>query len=188
MTKVFSDYEIDAMSIKLDSEESFSSANCVGSVEEELETKVITKKCRGEVVKTRVRGTGNGTLKISMHIPYSIFTSAYGMDLEGLITGVKAYGKNSVHKVMAIVMHIKDEDGNEKCRAYPNAIIQTGVSRKTENGAEEVAEIELEVSLMPDDYGNCMYEGLASELPDTGTITADTWMTAFTSEAMQAGA
>ena len=183
MGKVFSEYELRKMGIKFTSGEAYQSADCVGSCEEELESKVITKKCRGNVVKTTVKGTGSGTLNISMHMPYEIYTQAYGMNLDTLIDGVKAYGQNSRHEAFSIVQDVFDEDGNEKFKAYPNCIIQTGVVRKIENGAEEVAEIEMEVSVMPDEYGNGMYEALASELADETAKT--TWMTAFTPEMVQ---
>jgi hypothetical protein len=111
-------------------------------------------------------------------MPYEIYTQAYGMDLDTLIEGVKAYGQNSRHEAFAIVQDVFDEDGVEKFKAYPNCIIQTGVARKIENGAEEVAEIEMEVSIMPDEYGNGVYEALASELTDETAKT--NWMTAFT--------
>ena len=75
------------------------------------------------------------------------------------------------------IVHVFDEDGVEKFKAYPKCIIETGVARKIENGAEEVAEIELEVSLMPDEFGNCVYEALAEELTDETVKTK--WMTAF---------
>ena len=180
---VFSEYELREMGVKFDGSEEYIAANCVGSCEEELNVKVISKSCRGVVFKTTVKGDGTGTLKLSMHLPYEIFVQAYGMKLESLIEGVKAYGTNSRHKAFAITQHVYDEDGVEKYKAYPNCIIQTGVSRKIENGAEEVAEVELEVNLMPDEYGNCMYEALATE------VTAVTnWMTSFTPSMVQANA
>lgn len=174
---VFSEYELREMGIKFKDSESYISADCVGSCEEELESKVITKKCRGVVVKTTVKGTGNGTLSISMHMPQEIYEQAYGMKLDSLIKGVTAYGQNSRHEAFAIVQHVFDEDGNEKFKAYPNCIIQTGVSRKIENGAEEVAEVELEVSVMPDEHGNGMYEAIASALDDETVKT--NWMKQF---------
>jgi len=183
MNGVFSEYELRKMGIKFKTGEAYLSADCVGSCEEELETKVITKKCRGNVVKTTVKGTGNGTLNISMHMPYEIYTQAYGMNLDTLIEGVKAYGQNSRHEAFSIVQDVFDEDGNEKFKAYPNCIIQTGVVRKIENGAEEVAEVEMEISVMPDEYGNGMYEAPASDLVDE--TAKSTWMTAFTPEMVQ---
>ena len=180
----FSEFELDQFGIKVAGEEQFTRADAVGSCEETLNTKVVTKKSRGVVVKKRVRPDGTGSLKLSMHMPYEIFASIYGLQTEGLIDGVKAYGTSGRHPTMAITVRILDEDDVIKYKAYPNCILESGISRKVENGGEEVAEIELEVSLMPDEYGNCMYEALATELPEDGELTLNTWMTNWSSEAM----
>lgn len=174
---VFSDYELRAMGIKFKSGEAYKTASCVGTCEEEMNSKIISKKCRGVVVKKTVRGTGEGKLKLTMHMPWDIYTQAYGMDLDTLVEGVKAYGQNSMHEGFSVVQDVFDEDGEEKFKAYPNCIIETGVVRKIENGAEEVAEIEMEVAVMPDEFGNGVYEALASELKDE--TAKSTWMTAF---------
>lgn len=174
---VFSEYELREMGIKFESEQTYATANCVGSCEEEMDSKVISKSCRGVVVKKVVKGTGTGKLSLSMHMPLEIYDQAYGMKLDSLIEGVRAYGQNSVHGKFAITQHVYDEDGVEKFKAYPNCVIESGKTSKIENGAEEVAEIELEVSIMPDEYGNGMYEALASELGSSSLKT--TWMTAF---------
>ncbi len=176
---VFSEYEIRKMGIKVKGaeDEQYRSADCVGTSEEEMETRVITKKCRGLVVKRRVTGTGNGKLKISMHMPLDIYHDIFGMHAEGLLDGVYAYGQNSVHPEFSITQDVFDEDGNEKFKAYPNCIMESGVARSVENGAEEVAEAELEISVMPDEEGNGLYEALASELTDE--TAKKTWMTAF---------
>lgn len=180
---VFSDFELKEMGIKFKSAAEYKTASCVGSCEEEMESKVITKSCRGVVVKKVVKGTGNGTLKISMHCPYDVYTQAYGMELDTLIEGVKAYGQNSTHEAFSIVQRVLDEDAVEKFKAYPNCIIESGVARKIENGAEEVAEIELEISTMPDEYGNGMYEALATEITED---VKSKWLTAFEPSIVQA--
>lgn len=174
---VFSEYEVREQAIKFKSGTEYVGANCVGSSEEEMNAKVITKSCRGVVSKKVVKGDGTGALKLSLHIPYAVYVQAYGMELDSLIEGVKAYGQNSVHESFAIVQHVFDEDGVEMYKAYPNCIIEAGKTAKTENGAEEVAEIELEISLMPDEFGNGMYQALAADLADETVKTK--WMTAF---------
>ncbi|MBR5879007.1 MAG: hypothetical protein IKY91_05595 [Akkermansia sp.] len=183
MSAVFSDFELDQMGLKFADKDAYVPVNCVGSCEETMETKVISKKCRGVVAKTRTKGTGAGSLKLTAHVPYDVYTEAYGMDLDTLKEGVKAYGQNSRHKEFGLVMHIMDEDGNEKLKAFPKCIMTNGVTRKIENGAEEVAELELELSVMPDEFGNGLYEALVSELTDETAKT--TWMTAFTPELVQ---
>lgn len=176
MTGVFSKFELRELGIKTKGSDAYKAANCVGSAEEEMETKIVTKSCRGAVEKKTVRGTGNGTVNLSLHMPYEIYTDVFGMDLDTLIEGVKAYGRNSIHKTFGMVEHVYDEDGVEMYRAYPNCIIENGVATKIENGAEEVAEIELTVSVMPDDYGNGVYEAMADKLAEDKKTA---WMTAF---------
>lgn len=173
---VFSDFEIDKMSVKFTDADAALSMNCVGSVEEELTAKEITKKCRGVIIKDIVKGTGEGTLTISAHVPYDLFVKAFGMETEVLKAGVYAYGSNSRHKAFCLTMHVVDEDGAEKYKAYPNCIFKARPTLSTENGAEEVAEVEAEIAVMPDDNGFGMYEALAEGL-DQAVKTG--WMENF---------
>lgn len=179
---VFSDFEIDAMNVKFKSATEVVAMNCIGSVEEEMTAKVITKKCRGVVIKNIVKGTGEGTLTISAHVPYEVFKDAFGMELETLKTGVQAYGSNSRHEEFCLTLHVKDEDGEEKYKAYPRCICNARPTISVENGAEEVAEVEMEIAVMPDEYGNGMYEALADGLDET--IATD-WMSKFTPALVQ---
>lgn len=185
MSVVFSEFEIESMGLKFAGDPTYSIMDCIGSAEEELTTKTITKKSRGTVVKTVVKGTGEGSIKVSAHVPMDIYEKAHGMQLDGLVAGVKAYGRNSVHSAFSLTVKVKDEDGNIKYKAYPSCIIKSGLTKKTENGAEEVAEIELEISVMPDEEGNAIYESLATALTEP---LATTWMTAFTPALVQVSA
>lgn len=177
---VFSEYEVRQVGFKFEGEEDFIVAECVGSCEETMNTRVITKKCRGIVKKKVVKPDGTGTLKFSMHMPWDVYVKAFGMEDETVKDGVKTYGMNSTHQKFCIVEQVFDEDDNEKLKAYPVCVVETGKTTKTENGAEEVAEVELEVAVSPDDYGNGVYEALVSELADQ--TVKSSWMTAFTPE------
>ena len=180
---VFSDYEVDEIGFKFEDETSYQSAKCVGASEEEMDVKVITKSCRGVVSKEKVKPTGRGNVKLTLHIPKAIYDMMFGMTLDSLIEGVKGYGRNSVHKSFCMVQHVTDEDGVEKLKAYPNCVVKSGKTSKIENGAEEVAQVELEVSVSPDEYGQGVYEALYEEVDEA---VASTWMTAFTPDLVQA--
>lgn len=184
VSKVFSEYELRRMGIKFPEDTEYRPADCVGSCEEEMETRMVTKKCRGIVSKIRVRGSGNGTLNITMHVPKDIYDAMYGMKMDSLLEGVRAYGQNSVHPEFSITQEVLDEDANIKFKAYPRCIMQSGVKRKVENGGEEVTELELEISVMPDDLGNGLYEALESDLKDE--TVKETWMTAFSPDMIKA--
>lgn len=175
---VFSDFEIDELGIKIGTNPT-DSIVCVGSVEEEMEVRTISKKCRGIVVKKIVKATGSGTLKVTAHLYDELFHAMHGMNCAQLIEGVKAYGTDSKHPSLLLTMHVLDEDGVEKYRAYPNAVVQKGVTRKVENGGEEVTELELEIGVLPDAYGRGMYEALESAITPT---VAGKWMKEFTPE------
>lgn len=183
MTKgVFSEFEVKEQWIKVAGEENYSTMSCVGSSEEELEVKVITKKCRGVKAKEKVKGTGSGTLTESLHVPRDIYNKMYDMTRANLKEGVYAYGQNSSHPEFYITQRVLDEDDEEKFKAYPRCILESGPKRSVENGQEEVPELELTITLLPDDNGECMYEALKSELDEE---TAKKWLEHFETSLVQ---
>lgn len=177
--KEYSEFTLDELGIKFKGEEKYEVAGAVGSAEETMNSKTISKKYKGIVAKERTKGDGTGELKVSLHMDYEKYIKAYGMKIEGLIEGVTAYGQNSTHPTFGLVMRIEDEDAREKFKAYPNCIVKSGRSGKIENGGEEVAEIELTVSVMPDEHGNGVYEALKEGLSQE---VAGKWMTDFAAE------
>lgn len=178
---VFSEFECDLMNLKAG--ETLYPVECIGSVEETNEVRKTTKKCRGVVAKTRTKGTGAGTLKLTAHMPYDAYIALHAMDSEKLAEGVHGYGKDSLHPVVPVTAHIMDEDDVEKFKAWPCCTVSTGPARKIENGAEEVAETELEISFSPDENGFGFYEALADGLNEA---IADSWMEAFTPDLVTA--
>ena len=176
----FAEYEIKEASIKFNdaAESTFTRLGCVGKMDEELECIVIQKKCEGVVAKSRTVGTGNGTLTLSLHMRYDLYVKAFGMENADLKDGVVAYGRNARHKEFCFVAKVRDEDANVKLVAYPRCIMASAPKCSIENGAEEVAEIEIEVSIMPDEYENGKYQAVEADIQDEAVKT--TWMTAFT--------
>ena len=181
-TSVFSKFELRKMGIKVTGDEAYTAADCVGTLEEELDVKVITKMCRGVEVKKRPRGAGTGTITLSAHIPYALYCKMFDMERDDLIQGVQGYGQNNFHQEFAIVAEVYDEDDKKLLLAYPRCVIATGPNTNIENGAEEVAEVEIEISVMPDENSYCRYECIVADLEGTSASVANTWMTAFTPE------
>lgn len=151
---------------------------CVGKVESEAGVKVITKSCRGKVAKKRTRATGEGTLKMTAHMPNELYTRLHAMQRDDLKDGVCAYGEGSLHPEVCVTADVYDEDDNQKLKAWPRCVVSTGAKDSIENGAEEVAEVELEIGYMPDEYGEGMYESIVSNLTDQDVI--DKWLEEFT--------
>lgn len=174
---VFSEFECDQMNFKPG--DTLYKIKCIGSVELGCEVRSVKKKCRGVVSKSRTYGTGFGTLKFTAHMPYACYNELHAMNSSKLAAGVHGYGRESLHPMFPTTAHITDEDGNEKYKAWPLCTVSTGPAQKIENGAEEVAEVELEISFMPDENGFGMYESLDSELSEQ--IKAK-WMDEFTPE------
>lgn len=174
----FSEFELEQMNVKLKGEAKYAETGAVGSAEEELDVKSVVKKYKGVEAKNRTKGTGTGTVKYSLHINYEKYLEFFGMKDENLIEGVAAYGQPSQHKEFSITETVLDEDGTKKLIAYPRCMVKSGPSNKIENASEEVSEIELEVSLMPDEYGFAKYEALYDDLEET---VRDKWMEEFTS-------
>lgn len=175
---IFSEYELREMGFKFAGDTAYTASDCVGSCEEEMETRKISKKCRGITKKRVTRGTGEGNLKVSMHIKRDIYDEMYGTKLDTLIEGVRAYGANSVHPEFSITQHVFDEDGVEEFKAYPKCVLESGKKSTITNGEEVVAEVELEITVLPDDAGNGVYYALKDDLTDESVKS--TWMTAFT--------
>lgn len=183
-SNVFSEAEVSEIAIKIDGATKADINKCVGTIEEEMEVKTVTKKCRGVVTKSRTKGTGTGTVKISLHMAQDIFADLYGMQNDNLKDGVIAYGEQSIHPCFCLTAKTEDEDGNVKYKAYPVCTIQSGISRKIENGAEEIAEIEIEIAVKPDGEGRGLYEAVESDLTDD-TLKSQ-WMESFTPELVKA--
>lgn len=183
MEKVFSEYEVRRIhaifpALSETEQPEVGTIKCVGSMEEASDVIKVIKKCRGVVVKTKTRGTGTGTLKLTLHIPWALYVRINALDADKeLIDGVNAYGRKSIHPEFCLTADVFDEDDVEKFKAWPRCNATTGPARKVENGAEEVAEIDLELSFMPDDYENGMYEALASDLKDETVKSA--WLETF---------
>lgn len=175
----FTEFRITNASVMFNKEQSASKFGCIGSLDESLKTKNITKKCEGIVTKNVVRPSGEGELKLSAHIEYEVFLTMFGMKDKDLKEGVNGYGKFP-HESFVFSAEVYDEDDNRKLKAYPNCVISDGVTRKITNGADEVAEVELTLAVAADSNGYCMYEALDSELTDSNV--KEKWLTGFTPE------
>lgn len=104
----------------------------------------------------------------------------YGMIRAELKDGVIAYGSNSLHAVACVTALILDEDDNEKFKAYPNCTIQTALSRSVDNDSEDIAMLELEIAVMPDEHGEGLYEAVVNDLKDD--TVKQKWMEEFSRE------
>ena len=181
---VYSYFEADQLAIKVAGDNDYTRDDCIGSIEVERETKTVTKSCRGVVKKRKTKPTGNGTITLKMHVKLALYRKLYAMTNEGLQPGVYAFDNTVAMPEASITARVKDEDDNIMFLGYPRVKVEEINTLSIENGAEEVAEVEMKLSYMPDDYNKGEYQALADEL--TGSVlTSSTWMTDFSSEAAQ---
>lgn len=182
--EVYSYFEADQLAIKVAGEDSYVRDDCVGSIEIERETKTVIKKCRGVTKKRKTKPTGNGTLTLKMHVKLDLYRKLHAMTNEGLQPGVFAFDNTNAMPEASVTVRVKDEDDNIMFLGYPRCKVEEINKLSIENGAEEVAELEMKLSYMPDDFNKGEYQALEAEL--TGdALTPENWMTTFSSEAAQ---
>ena len=181
---VYSYFECDQLAMRVAGEEEYTRDDCVGTLSVERETKTVTKSCRGVVKKRKTKPTGNGTINLKMHIKMALYRKIHAMTNEGLQPGIYAFDNTEPMPEFSLTARVKDEDDNIMFLGYPRCKIEEINSMEIENGAEEVAEVEMSVSYMPDDYNKGEYQALEVEL--TGDVlNAYNWMTDFDSETAQ---
>ena len=181
---VYSYFEADQLAIKVAGDNDYTRDDCIGSIEVERETKTVTKSCRGVVKKRKTKPTGNGTITLKMHIKLALYRKLNAMTNEGLQPGVYAFDNTESMPEASLTARVKDEDDNIMFLGYPRCKVEEINKLTIENGAEEVAEVEMKLSYMPDDYNKGEYQALADELTGNA-LTAENWMTTFSSAAAQ---
>lgn len=182
--EVYSYFECDQLAIKVAGDNDYTRDDCVGSIEVERETKTVTKRCRGVVKKKKTKPTGNGTITLKLHIKLGLHRKLTAMTNEGLQPGVYAWDNTVSMPEASITARVKDEDDNVMFLAYPRTKVEELNTLSIENGAEEVAEVEIKLSYMPDDFNKGEYQALEDEL--TGNVlTPENWMTTFSSQTAQ---
>lgn len=147
---------------------------CVGTLSAETEIKSISKICGGVTQKKKSKPT-QITVTISGHMELKVAREIFGLKNDGLIDDVYSYGIESVGKDFAFVAEEYDTfEENTRLIAFPNCSSATGFVKNIENGAEELAEFELEITALPDSYGEFYYEGI-----NQPTDVQTKWLTKF---------
>ena len=161
------------------------SFGCAGSVEGETESIEIVKRCAGVTTK-KITKPQQMNLTYSGHLPVKVLRDVFGLTNEGLKPGVYSYGQDARPKNFILTADVVDEfEDVTKLIAFPGVTTSTGLKiQGIENGAEEVAEIELEFTVLPDENRQFYYEALVPELDDQ--TVADQWHTAFSRELVEA--
>jgi len=161
------------------------SFGCIGSAEGETEISLKQLKCGATVLKELSKPAKQTLTVVLADVPVDVVRSVFGLSNEDLKPGVYAYGVNSKGKGFIFTADVLDdfEDVN-KMMAWPNCSSATGFKISVDNGADEVANIEFELTALPDAHGQIVYEALVDEVEDETVKTQ--WHTAFTRELVAA--
>lgn len=153
---------------------------CLGTIEGETELKEIVKVCAG-IEKGKVTKPIKMNLTLTGHVKVAAIRKLFGLSNEGLKPGIYRYSQNTKGKKFVLTADIIDEFQDvKKLIAFPNCVSSTGLKITVEAGADEVAQLELEVTAYPDSAsvnGDFYYDAFVAELDDPSV--ADTWHTTF---------
>ena len=153
---------------------------CVGSLGGETTLKEIIKKSEGVEVRKKTKPE-KIELTVSAHIPVKVVRNLFGIDSKDLKPGVYSYSQDSSGKGFVYTADVIDEfEDVVKLIAFPKCVSTTGFKFSIENGADEVAEMEVQFTAYPDANRKLYYESFVSELEDP--TVAENWHKLFTSD------
>ena len=157
---------------------------CIGTIEGETEMLEYVKNCEGRESK-KITKPQRMTLTISGHITVEVARSIFGLKSEGLKPGVYSYGDTSTGERFVLTADVIDEfEDQVKLIAFANCSSNTGLQINIENGGDELAELEMEFTVLVDDNGKFYYEAFEAEVEDPEVIAE--WHTDFTPELVTA--
>lgn len=124
------------------------------------------------------------TLKIEAHVPMEIYRKFYGLNHDdALKAGVYSYGPSSKGTPFSFAGNIVDDfEDNHKLVGFLNVSSASGLTFEIENGADEVAVLELEASVMKDELGYFYHEAIAAEMD---TDISNQWMTKLDADTLK---
>lgn len=182
----FETYRITNGHVKFEGDVAAQELGCTGALEVETETREVVKKCEGRIVDKKII-IESMSMTLTGHIKVDTLRKIYGIDTTGLKAGVYSYGNKSIPKRGCWTFDALDlYEENKKLMAFPKTVNTTGLKLSIENGGDEVAEVELEMSVMPDSEGEYYYEAFEADVTDAAVKTG--WHTNFTPELVKAAA
>ena len=114
----YSNYEVRQIGVKPSGGEAYIVADCVGTFEDEMEVKVVTKNCRGIPRKVRPRGTGTRDLFEGYLLSHGRTVQDYRVVMEiDSVSAIKEIVANGL--AVSIISHnvCREEEKNLAARA-----------------------------------------------------------------------
>lgn len=158
--------------------------DCNGQLSGETEMQTIVKKCGSTEVKSKSKPIAM-TVTITAHIPVEVYRRFYGVAQDERIKpGIYSYGPDSIGEDFALSAEIVDDfEENEKLLGFLNYTSNTGLTFTIENGADEVAALEMETKVMVDEFNKFYHEAIVAELEEDLT---DQWMSNLSADVIKA--
>lgn len=99
-------------------------------------------------------------VKISGYMKLKVIRDIFGITHKYLIDGVYSYGVDSLGKDFSFVAEEFDIfEENKRLIVFPRCASATGFVKSVENGAEELAEVELKITALLDEFGEFYGDG-----------------------------
>lgn len=183
IVKTFDNVSIKKIAFKFKDLEAALSTDCNGQLAGETEMQTIVKKCGSIEVKSKSKPIAM-TVTITAHIPVDVYRKFYGLAQDERIKpGIYSYGPDSIGEDFALSAEIVDDfEENEKLLGFLNCTSNTGLTFTIENGADEVAALEMETKVMVDEFNKFYHEAIVAELE---TDLTDQWMNNLSAEVIK---
>lgn len=180
----FDNVSIKKIAFKFKGADSGLSTDCNGQLAGETEMQTIVKKCGSTEVKSKSKPIAM-TVTITAHIPVEVYRRFYGVAQDERIKpGIYSYGPDSIGEDFALSAEIVDDfEENEKLLGFLNCTSNTGLTFTIENGADEVAALEMETKVMVDEFNKFYHEAIVAELEEDLT---DQWMSNLSADVIKA--
>ncbi|MGX7199224.1 phage tail protein [Enterococcus nangangensis] len=180
----FDNVSIKKVAFNFEGSEAGVSTDCNGQLSGETEMQTIEKKCGATVQKSKSKPISM-TVTVTAHVPVDVYRKFYGIAQDERIKpGIYSYGPDSVGTDFALSAEIVDDfEENEKLLAFLNCTSNTGLTFTIENGADEVAALELECKVMVDEFNKFYHEAIVAELE---TDITDLWMSNLSADVIDA--
>lgn len=159
---------------------------CIGSLSGETTLRELVKRCAGVEVRKRSKPESM-QLTFSGHVRVDVLRKIFGLSNEGLKEGVYSYSSDAKGEEFTLTGDVIDEfEERTKLIAFPQCNSATGLQFTIENGADEVAEVELSFSVYPDSNNKFYYEAITEELDEVDAAAIiEGWHTDFNYELVE---
>lgn len=173
----FDESRVTEFNLMFESDEQATKFGVVGQLQGETTLTTLTLNEEGVMARTKTKPQSM-QLTIDAHMQVDSVRRILGISNLGLKPGVYSYGIDSKTENFVLTLKsIDDITDTVKYLAFPVCSTSAGLTINVENGADEVAELELTFDALKDDNGKLYYEAFEDELDDD---VKSQWHTNFT--------